>query len=361
MKNILHFPDNKAIREEAAWWVARLDGSELSAEQKEGLQVWLAQDPRHQQALIDMAKLWGQLDVLSVLAELFPLHPHPTAQQLPRFSSIKWLQDHRLATAATLMVSTCLALTVVFVLNSAPQQVMNVVSEPVELVYQTELGQQSTAKLKDGSTMALNTESVARVRYDDQERAVFLEKGEAHFNVTKNHEIPFVVYAGNGKVRAVGTAFNVRVNEQQVDVTVSEGTVQVITPKLSDLPATHNEALTSITLTERGIVRYRDTIESYTYIEPQELAHKLAWKSGKWIFEGETLAYVIAEANRYTSDVIEISDPHIANLRVGGYFDVGDVPLLLAALEAGFGIKVTRPVEGVIQLSSLNAPSSPPH
>lgn len=207
--------------------------------------------------------------------------------------------------------------------------------------------------------MALNTESVARVRYDDHQRAVFLEKGEAHFNVAKNHEIPFVVYAGNGKVRAVGTAFNVRLNQQQVDVTVSEGTVRVITPEPSDQPATHSDTLTSITLTERGIVRYRDTIESYSYIEPQQLAHKLAWKSGKWIFEGETLAYVIAEANRYTSDKIEIIDPAIVGLRVGGYFNAGDVEPLLAALEVGFGIKVDRSKDGLIQLSSLR--DSYPH
>lgn len=364
MKNIVQFPDINAIQEEAALWLARLDGGEMSAAHRQALQAWLDSDIRHQQALSDMAQLWGQMDALAVLAELFPLQAVNNARvQQPRLSLFDWLREHTLGAAITFAVSASLVMAMVFLLNGSPTATVPIGSEPVELVYQTELGKQSTAELKDGSTMVLNTQSVARVRFDAHERAVFLESGEAHFKVAKNPDLPFVVYAGNGQVRAVGTAFSVRIDQQKVDVTVSEGTVKVIaglkpgsqaeTP-VSAPSISASSALKTITLSERGVAKYRESIEAYTYIEPEQLAHKLAWKSGKWIFEGETLADVIAEANRYTRDTIEIADPDIASLRVGGYFRVGEVESLLSALEAGFDIVVTRPREGLIQVSSRN-------
>ena len=371
MKNVVQFPDNntvQAIEDEAALWVARLDGGQLSEQQRQQLQVWLDSDLRHRQALSQMAEFWGQMDTLDVLADLFPLQADkkPTLPK-KRYSPFGWLREHTLGAAATCVVSAGLVMTLVFIFGGSPAVTIPAGSEPVELVYQTELGKQSTAELKDGSIMTLNTQSIARVRFDGQERAVYLESGEAHFNVAKNPDIPFVVYAGNGKVRAVGTAFSVRLDDQQVDVTVAEGTVQVVTGIKTDIGPDSQEKpsvssakpLTTITLTKRGVANYRESIEAYTYIEPDQLTHKLAWKSGKWIFEGETLADVIAEANRYTTDKIEITDPALAGLRVGGYFNVGDVEPLLQTLEAGFGIKVNRPREGLIQLAALN--DSDPH
>ncbi|MFA5549072.1 MAG: FecR domain-containing protein [Porticoccaceae bacterium] len=364
MKNVVQFPDINAIQEEAALWLARLDGGEMSAAHRQALQAWLDSDIRHQQALSDMAQLWGQMDALAVLAELFPLQAVNNARvQQPRLSLFDWLREHTLGAAITFAVSASLVMAMVFLLNGSPTATVPIGSEPVELVYQTKLGKQSTAELKDGSTMVLNTQSVARVRFDTHERAVFLESGEAHFKVAKNPDLPFVVYAGNGQVRAVGTAFSVRIDQQKVDVTVSEGTVKVIAGlkpgSQAETAVSASSELKTIILSERGVANYRESIEAYTYIEPEQLTHKLAWKSGKWIFEGETLANVIAEANRYTTHKIEITDPAIAGVRVGGYFNAGDVEPLLAALEVGFGIKVNRPRDGLIQLSSRQ--DSHPH
>ncbi|MEA3299400.1 MAG: FecR domain-containing protein [Pseudomonadota bacterium] len=359
MKNVVQFPDTNAIQETAALWLARLDRGEMSHTQRQELQEWLESDTRHRQALNEMAQLWGQMDALAVLAELFPLQAvNHREHSRPRLSPLAWLREHTLGAAATFAVSASLVMGMVFLLNESPAEMVPVGSEPVELVYQTELGKQSTAELKDGSTMVLNTRSQARVRFDERERAVFLESGEAHFKVAKNPQIPFVVYAGNGQVRAVGTAFSVRIDAEKVNVMVSEGTVKVVAGikpgDRQEAKVSANHALQTITLSERGVANYRESIEAYTYIEPEQLTHKLAWKSGKWIFEGETLADVIAEANRYTSDTIEIADPTIAYLRVGGYFRAGEVESLLNALEAGFNIVVTRPREGLIQVSSRN-------
>jgi transmembrane sensor len=351
MTNIVAFRDKHALEEEAALWLARIDSGEMLDEHRQQLQAWVDGDQRHRQALKHMAEVWGQLDALTILAELFPLHTDArTESQRGQRSAAAWARAHTVGVAATFATSVVIA--VIFVFNGY----RSAGSEPTELVYQTQLGEQSFAELKDGSIITLNTQSIARVRFDDHERAVYLEHGEAHFKVAKNPDVPFVVYAGKGHVRAVGTAFSVRIDKQEVDVTVSEGKVEVFAGLETAQRKTHQvstgKPLNTVTLSERGVAKYGESIDTYDYIEPKQLSHKLAWKSGKWIFEGDTLADVIAEANRYTTARIEISDPSIANLRVGGYFDVGDVEPLLAALEAGFDIKVNRTRDDLIQLSS---------
>lgn len=365
MKNVIPFPRNADIAETAATWLVRIDRGDLSDPQKRQLRAWLNEDSRHQDALTHLARLWGKMDALHVLAPLFPLEPSPVAKPVaPLKDSRNWLQRHPLAALFGMAASASAAIALLVVLKDPWQSLTSpAITEPVELVYQTELGKQSQAKLKDGSLITLNTQSKLRVHYTDNERSIYLDSGEAHFEVAKNPLRPFVVYAGTGEVRAVGTAFSVRVdNKQEVNVAVSEGTVQVVANLAPTGVPKNNSAAskpkpTSLTLKKGGTASYHGAIETYAYVDQEKLEQKLAWKNGKWIFDGETLAEVIAEANRYSDIKIQIVDPSIAAVRVGGYFNAGDIEALLTALEAGFNIKAQRSADS-IQLSSL--PTSSP-
>jgi transmembrane sensor len=368
MKNVIPFPRNAAIAEAAAVWLVKLDQGELSAAQRQQLRTWLSEDSRHQDALRHLASLWEKMDALHLLASLFPPELVATAKPVahpitPLKDARNWLQRHPLSTLFGMAVSASAAIALLIVLKdpwlslTSPE-----ITEPVELVYQTELGKQSQAKLKDGSLITLNTQSKLRVHYTDTERSIYLDSGEAHFEVAKNPLRPFVVYAGTGEVRAVGTAFSVRVDsKQEVNVAVSEGTVQVLANIAPASAAKNNSAAskskpTALTLKKGGTASYHAAIETYAYVDQEKIAQKLAWKNGKWIFDGETLAEVIAEANRYSDKNIQIVDPSIAAVRVGGYFNAGDIDALLTALETGFNIKVQHSADS-IQLSSLPTPS----
>ena len=352
MTNVVQFPDHDTIEEAAALWLARLDRGNLSSSESQELMTWLEADPHHREAVQQLAHLWGEMDALQVLSDLFPLRRTPRRE-------FSWLRDHMLGAAvacATFVVGFALVLG-----DALVGTIDSLAADPTELVYQTEIGKQSRVELSDGSTMILNTGSRARVRLDDNARAIYLEDGEAYFDVAKNPSLPFVVYAGEGRVLAIGTAFSVRISDQKVDVAVSHGIVEVATTthhsKRDQLsveisPKSPPQPLTSITLKAGGVVNYQKSIEDHTYIEPQQIENKLAWTKGKWVFKGDALADVIAEANRYTDQLIEITDPTVAQLRVGGYFDVGEVESLLATLERGFAIKVTRIDPGLIQLSA---------
>lgn len=60
------------------------------------------------------------------------------------------------------------------------------------------------------------------------------------------------------------------------------------------------------------------------------------------VFEGDPLHEVVAEFNRYARTKIIIADPALREMRLGGYFPVGDTEGFLSSLEVSFGIKVER-------------------
>src|SRR5690606_20513701 len=96
--------------------------------------------------------------------------------------------------------------------------------------YASNVGEVRRIALDDGSYMLLNTDSLAVIQFSEARRDVRLEKGEALFEVAKDPQRPFVVNAGDLTVKAVGTAFVVRREDSSVEVTVTEGVVEVARP-----------------------------------------------------------------------------------------------------------------------------------
>lgn len=362
MRNTIAFPHGAAqVRREAAAWLARLDGEELLEQELCDLRAWLAADARHVQALVKMAQLWDAMDSMKVLAEMFPVAAPP-----PRHSTWQWLYGYGAAAIMASLIAAVALLTVVLP-GALTTPGHSSQSEPQELVYRTGIGEQSEVSLRDGSVLTLNTGSEVRVRYEKRERAVFLTSGEAYFDVAKNPKVPFVVYAGRGQVRALGTAFSVRLEGGLIEVLVDEGTVQVdVVPlKRSSLVTTSRgvvvaDAQDSVTLREGGKVGYADTLDGPDYLTRESLQQRLAWRTGKWVFTGETLSEVVGEVSRYTHKRIEIVDPAIANLRIGGYFDIGEIDAFLTVLQSGFGVSVTSVNDELIQLSALDPRVSSP-
>jgi len=139
----------------------------------------------------------------------------------------------------------------------------------------------------------------------------------------------------------------------------------VTTDRKPDIPQrdseirSQQEPLESTVLKQKGeTVSYRQSIDEQILIPEDKLEQRLAWKSGKWSFKGETLAEVIAEASRYTDKEIRITDPSIEGLQVAGYFDLGELEPLLEAVEMGLGVAVNHRDEGVIELSAQRNASS---
>ena len=193
-------------------------------------------------------------------------------------------------------------------------------------------------------------------------RAVNLVKGEAHFDVVADKTRPFIVYAGNTVIRAVGTAFNVRAWSESVEVIVTEGVVDVfskdgvnsvrqpdaVTEKgdILSAPATSVEAGQSAIIVSQ--------VEALQRLDLHSMEKKLAWQNGMLVFEGDPLEKVVEAISRYTTMTFIISNEQTRNIKVGGYFETGDIDKLLDVLEHGFKIVVTKSDSGTVYLSQMN-------
>ncbi len=346
-QNIVRFPDRKAIEEEAAIWVARLDArGELTAAELTLLKQWVSQSNQHKEAIDRMSALWGGFDILDEMN-----YTEETSADILRptwYSSPKWWATG--AVAATLLV-------VSFVGIIGGQQVGPELEQAGH--YLTVIGEQRTIALSDGSEVILNTNSEIKIDLRDSVRNIHLLKGEAHFDVASDKERPFLVHANGGIVKAVGTAFTVFLRKKAVEVTVSEGVValfpqtegSVVDEALGHAPA----SLTPVAaLTAGQNAVFGEEVESMTRMSDEALDRKLLWRGGFIAFAGEPLATVVADVSRYTDVVIEINDPLLEQLPIGGYFKVGEVEGMFEALEGAFGVSVERLSPTRVRLSQAS-------
>jgi transmembrane sensor len=168
-----------------------------------------------------------------------------------------------------------------------------------------------------------------------------LSRGEALFHVAHDSTRPFYVTAGGTVVRAVGTAFCVRIRDaEHVDVLVEEGRVAVGAPGTE--ANFENPILLAtapkVSAGEAAVVR-RNSV-SVRSVPSKDITRKLAWTAGHLAFQGETLDDAVQEFNRYNQRQITIADPSIVQVQVGGIFLTTDPDSFIAALQRSFGFRV---------------------
>jgi transmembrane sensor len=314
---------------EAARWVVRLDAGELSDEEQRELNAWLTSAPHHHGALVRARAVWGDLDRLGAIAggssRDEPVVPAegaralamPKSTPITRRSRRWWLSA---AAAACLVVAG-----VTWFATVSGRQ-----------VYESDIGEVRRLTLADGSTMVLNTASRAVVRFTDATREVQLERGEALFEVQKNKRRPFIVRTGEVSVRAVGTAFAVRVGEARVDVTVTEGVVELTRASGVGPGAATPEPPARLAANEHATVRATGAV-AIESVAPPVVERHLAWRNGVLAFNGETLGEAVEEINRHNHRQIVIDDAALSARPVVGIFRANDIDGFAQAAAAALG------------------------
>jgi transmembrane sensor len=300
------------LEAEASRWLAARDGGGAAFIDAD-LDRWLKADIRHRVAFLRVEAQWQRTDRLR---DLRPLDRGIDADLLrPRRALRYW----PIAAAASLLLVMAAAGFLAIAQGFGWQH------------YETRIGGFSRIVLEDGSVVDLNTNSEIRVRLSDTKREVRLERGEGRFQVVHDSSRPFTVSAASAAVRAVGTAFSVRLREsEQVDVLVSEGKVAIAAARVARAPP--------LSAGEAAIV-LPDRV-SVSRVEPQQLESRLAWTSGRLEFRGETLGEAVDEFNRYNRRKLQLADPALAALRVGGTFNATDPESFAAALTSAFNLNV---------------------
>lgn len=258
-----------------------------------------------------------------------------------------WVAVPALAAAAAVVLGVFLR----------PSAVRHDTPATVTKVAVTQIGDVRAITLPDGSKMHLNTDTLVEANYTTEERRIVMTRGEAHFTVASNAQRPFVVSARHLAVSAVGTAFNVWLDAEKVEVLVTEGSVVITAPGTHPAPAGSAGSWPEVKLAagERAVIPTRNDqpTAAEPVIEPVsagEAERALAWREQRLEFVSASLAEVIAQFNRHNRHKLRI-DPEAADLgdlRFGGGFRSDAQEAFVRLLEANFGIKAERRTEETI-------------
>ena len=325
----------------AAAWVMRQDRGLSPDEQDEFLQ-WLAANPRHSEAMARHRRAWENFDRLAGLHASVPAVPDPDllappARARPQrtWRRLAWLAVPLAAAAAILLIVAS---------RSGPVAVTSA-GASLAVAQLTPIEERT---LEDGSTIRLNRGATLQVAFTPDERRVHLERGEADFAVAKDSARAFVVESGGVKIRAVGTAFNVRLTEQAIEVIVTEGIVAVARGDASGAGV-----LSALSAGERAFVpRAASAAPVIGQLSKEELDRRLAWQPRLLGFADESLTTIVNEFNRHNPVVLRVADPALRELRLTVRFRSDNVSGFLRLLAADFDVRSEPGADGEIVLRS---------
>ena len=340
MSNVYPMVSSGERRKQASEWIAKLD-RELSGQEHAELDAWVTADERNRRELLACAELWDMMGALQSLGVLVPREP----QSAPQKTS--W---RPMAIAASLVVALVTGLLMVAGSPFEQQSRQPLVAAVPDLAtYTTPVGDQSTVHLKDGSVVQLNTDTRLQVRMTPQLRLLTLERGEIHIDVAHDPDRPLRVIAGDKMFEAIGTAFNVKIDEgQDVELIVTEGRVRVQLRAEAVTIADSDTGLQTLERGERILLNESPQVESMV---EDDIEVKLAWRDGILVFRGSSLKEAVREVGRYTHMEFVIQSDDLEQRRVAGVFKAGDIEGFLASLRANFDVVDRRIDENTISLS----------
>ena len=324
MSTHLPNPAEQRARRAAAEWLTKHDRGLTATEQDEFFQ-WLAADPRHGAWFSRHQSGWLRLDAI---ADWRPEHgaaPNPDVLAHPS-SRARWLRP---------ALFTALAAGLALVAGALWLRAPTAHPAALAVATATEAGGYERRVLDDGSVAELNRGAEIEVNYSAGERRVVLRRGEVLFTVAKNPARPFIVRARGVDVRAVGTAFNVRLTEHAIEVIVTEGVVALARGGSGD-----DGVWPTLAAGERALVpRGAGGAPVVGKLSQEEIDRRLAWQPRLLGFTDESLATILNEFNRHNPVVLRVADPALRELRLTVRFRSDNVSGFLRLLAADFGVR----------------------
>lgn len=196
--------------------------------------------------------------------------------------------------------------------------------------YMTATGERRTITLPDGSQMLLNTATAVSVDFAEDKREVTVLRGEAYFDVAKDRARPFVVDGNFSRVAVTGTAFDVRLDSDEDDVTLARGQVDVAR---LDRPAdrTSLQPGQAVNVSNIGIAPVR-AVDTST---------ALAWVDGRISFTERPFGEVLRQLRRHYRGRVLVLSPRLGDVAVSGSYLLDDPGQAIRSLAEAAGGSVT--------------------
>ncbi len=306
-----------AIEDQAIDWLIRRDEPGWSKGDQAELEAWLQESMANRAAYLRAEHGWAKADRIGSVGEWGDIGG--SSYRMPR----RWLPA---AIAASLVAAFGIGASLLMPPAGPSVQVQ-------QARFDTPVGGRKTINLVDGSKVELNTQTIVRMAINDTKRDVWLDSGEAYFEVTHRDGEAFVVHAGKRTITVLGTKFSVRRDNDRVTVNVVEGRVRV------DDGQGRNTSAAIITAGDTAITREGSTLIAAKSEERVEGA--LAWRDGMLSFSLRPLSEVAAEFNRYNRKQLAV-DPSAAAIPIGGTFQASNVDAFARLLHDAYGLTTTQ-------------------
>lgn len=312
--------DELLLEKQAIAWFTRMNGRPSPADRID-FEAWLAASGDHARHYEKVAALWSDMGPLS--AALSAAETEALAAPLERIRALRRERGRGRATAGAAL-GLVLALGLGWTWLDRPHLFENWQADQV-----TARGEQRIVALADGSTVQLDSDSALVIDVSDGTRRVRLLRGAAFFEV-KRSETPFVVGAGQGEARVLGTSFEVAAGDEGVvTVTLASGSVAVELPQSRE--AVVLKPGERVAYGARGLGK----------AEAVDVADVTAWRGGRFIFNDMPLSQVLARIERHHRGRIVLLSSALGGRHVTGNVTLRDSAAALAALQSSVGFSVT--------------------
>lgn len=342
----------REIEVAAARWLVRREEPSWSAREEAALKDWMDAAMAHKAAFWRLEHAWRQADRIAALGlgssdtwqGAAPADdvegnvvPFPVERRSWMRTASDWLRRRPASIAAALAL---VFLTTWFLVNQAersrpadPEVAATASADPPAnaAVVATQVGRRKIVSLSDGSRIELNTATRIRTSMNGPVRQVWLDQGEAYFDVQHIDGREFVVHAGPQTITVLGTKFSVLRDGDTVRVSVVQGRVRVDEPGRG--------ALRSTIILPGDIIVARERATLVREGQPDQVSRDLAWREGMISFRQSTLGEAAAQFNRYNDRKLEIADADAAAIRLGGTFRASDVEAFARLLHDAYGLK----------------------
>ncbi|MEN4921226.1 FecR domain-containing protein [Achromobacter spanius] len=325
-------PSHRAL-EQAAEWFALLRSGEATDEEQRRWQAWLDGAQEHRTAWRYVERISGQFK---------PLQASPSREAAVKgfcSANTRMARRRQMLLGLGALAGTGLSGLAAWRLTPLPGMVLAWSAD-----YRSATGEVRRVELADGSQVWLGAASAFDQDHGGGLRRLRLLAGEILIQTAPDPVRPFVVDTPQGRLRALGTRFTVRLDGDETLVAVYKGAV---------------EARTADTGSTRVIQTGQQTRFTGEFLAGTESADpaREAWARGILITNNTPLADVARELQRYRGGVLRV-DPEIAHLPVIGSYPIADPDRALAMLEAVLPIRVKRTLPWWVSIQRRSGPAS---
>ncbi|QLF95006.1 FecR domain-containing protein [Pseudomonas sp. ABC1] len=300
--------------QQAARWYARLNGEADDADTRQAWQTWLAEDDRHRSAWAYVERVSQRFQALQPGSDLHAQTLRQAGQQLRS-------RRQHLRTLALLLGAPVLGW-LSWRHTALPERLS------VWRADHRNASRVLALRLGDGSQAWLNSDSALNETFTTDLRHLALLRGEVLIDTARDPR-PFIVETEQGRLRALGTRFSVRLRDGATQLSVFQGAVEI---------RPHDGGVHVVQAGEQSLFDRRSILDS----GPAQ-ALREGWSHGLLQASDTRLEELIAELAPHIRGHLGVA-PEIADLRVMGTYPLHDPQQTLDMLASALPIRIARPL-----------------